>query len=504
MTDYEKMTTGSSSGGIVQRSYNALIWNYIGSAVRMSSQFLIGIVLARLLGPEAFGIVAVGWLMVGIGNLVADFGLSAALIQCKTIVERDIQFAFTAQVLLGATLTLIGFFSADAIAVFFHHADAGPVIQAMAFLFLLQSFGQTAGALLRRSLNFKAYQGINIASYLIGYLLVGIPCAYYGLGVWSLVTAQLVQSLMFSLVAMWHTKPSIIPVFKPSSPGMFAFGGKVIGANLASWGILNLDSLIIGRMLGIANLGIYNRAMVLVGTPINTLTTSLQGVLFAASSRAQADMVQLKKGYFAATAIMGLVSLPLAATVACVPETVVTAIYGKQWLAAIPVLAPLALAMAIHALLAVVGPVLMAQNKVGLELRAQLITMFLMIPVLYFTARQSIQAAAWGVMCIYLMRWVLLVRAILRTFNANWTDLVSVLRWPLSCAVVSSVLTSFCDHFLQGLADLPRLIADIATAGLTLFVLMRLFGKQILRGAHGEYLLAPGRLPVSLHRLLNI
>jgi O-antigen/teichoic acid export membrane protein len=498
------MTEKLESSGISQRSYSALLWNNFGSAVRMAFQFLIGIVLARLLGPEAFGIVAIGWLMVGIGNLVADFGLSAAVIQSKTLEEKDIRFAFTAQVMFGAALTLIGYFSAKHVAVFFHRVDAGPIIQAMAFLFLLQSFGQTAGALLQRSLNFKAYQAINIASYLTGYLLIGIPCAYYGLGAWSLVAAQLVQSLMFSLVAMWHSKQTMKPAFKPSSPGMFSFGGKVIGANLTSWCILNLDSLVIGRMLGVANLGIYNRAMALIGTPINTLTASLQGVLFAASSRAQADTTQLKKGYFAATAVIGLISLPLAATVASVPETVVTAIYGEQWLAAIPVLAPLALAMAIHALLAVVGPVLMAQNKVGLELRAQLITLLVMLPVLYLTARQSIQAVAWGVVCIYFVRWLLLVHAILPTFNANWAELLNILRWPFLCAMVPAMLTYVCNYALQGISPFPRLIADMAMAGLTLLVLMRLFGRQILHGSHGDYLLAAGRLPVLLRRLLNI
>lgn len=498
------MTDKYESTSISQRSYSALVWNFIGSAARMSSQFLIGIVLARLLGPEAFGIVAIGWLMVGIGNLVADFGLSAAVIQSKTLGEKDIRFAFTTQVMFGATLTLMGYFFARYIAIFFHHADAEPIIRGMAFLFLLQSFGQTAGALLRRSLNFKIYQAINIASYLAGYLLIGIPCAYYGLGAWSLVAAQLVQSFVFSLVAMWHTKPSMKPAFKPSSPGMFAFGGKVIGANLASWGILNLDNLVIGRMLGIANLGIYNRAMVLVGTPINTLASSLQGVLFAASSRAQADMTQLKKGYFAATAVLGLISLPLAATVASVPETVVTAIYGDQWLAAIPVLAPLALAMAIHALLAVVGPVLMAQNKVGLELRAQIITLLVMLPALYFMAARSLQAVAWSVMCVYLLRWFLLVRAILATFNASWDDLLNILRWPILCAMVSSALTLICDYSLQGLPPFLRLIADMVTAGLVLIVLMRLFGRAILSGSHGDYLLALGRLPVSFRRLLGV
>ena len=309
---------------------------------------------------------------------------------------------------------------------------------------------------------------------------------------------------MFSLVAMWHTKPSIVPAFKPSSPGMFAFGGKVIGVNLASWSISNLDSLVIGRMLGVVNLGVYNRAMVLVGTPINMLTASLQGVLFAATSRAQSDSAQLKKGYFAATAVTGLICLPIAFTVASVPESIVISIYGVKWIAAIPVLPPLALAIALNALLAIVGPVLMAQNKVGFELRAQLITLLVMIPVLYFTAQQSLQAVAWGVVCIYFVRWLLLVNAILPTCNANWAELLNILRWPLLCAVILAMLTLFADQMLQGISSILRLIADMATAAASMFLLMRLFGKKILRGPHGDYLLVAGRLPIMFRRLLGV
>jgi O-antigen/teichoic acid export membrane protein len=496
----EKKGTGSIS----QRSFTALIWNYLGSGVRMFSQFTIGIILARLLGPEAFGIVAIGFIMVSIGNLIADLGLSAAVIQSKTLEEKDVRFAFTAQMILGATFSLVGYFSANAIAEFFHHATAEPYIQAMAFLFVLQAFGQTSGAMLRRALDFKAYQLINIASYLTGYLLVGIPCAYYGLGAWSLVTAQLVQSVIFSLVAIWHSKHSMKPAFKPSTPGMFSFGWKVIAADLSSWGIHTIPSLAIGRLLGVVNLGIYARAVSLVGTPINTLTTSLQGVLFAASSKAQGDVTQLKKGYFAATALTGLVSLPLVATVASVPETVITAIYGKQWLAAIPVLAPLALAMGMHALLAVVGPVLMAQNKVSLEIRAQLIVLLVMIPVLYFTARISLEAVAWGVLCIYILRWLVLVRTILPTINTGWIELLSILRWPICCAIVTAALVVVCDCLLQGSSPITRLIVDMITAGFSMFMLMRLLGGRIWHGAHGDFLLAPGRLPGSFRRLLGV
>jgi len=206
----------------------------------------------------------------------------------------------------------------------------------------------------------------------------------------------------------------------------------------------------------------------------------------------------------AATALTGLVGLPLAATVASVPATVVTAIYGKQWLAAIPVLAPLALAAGMHALLAVVGPVLMAQNKAILEIRAQLIVLVLMVPVLYFAARMSLEAVAWGVACSYILRWFMLVSAILPTINTGWRELLSVLRWPIICAVVTAALTYICDHLLQGSSPVTRLFFDMATAGATLLILMRCFGGRILRGAHGDFLLAPGRLPVSFRRFLGI
>lgn len=489
---------------ISQCSYNALIWNYLGSAVRMSSQFIIGIILARLLGPEAFGVVAIGWLMVGIGNLVADFGLSAAVIQSETLAEKDIRFAFTAQVIFGALLTLIGFFSAEYIALFYHHVEATPVIKVMAFLFILQSFGQTAGAVLRRELNFKAYQAISIASYLIGYLLIGIPCAYNGFGAWSLVTAQLAQSTLFSAIIMWHTKHSLKPTFKPQSQGLFGFGGKVIAANIASWGISNIDSLVVGRVLGVANLGVYNRAMVLIATPMNTLTTSLQGVLFSASARSQTDILLIKKAFIASTSVIGLICLPLAITVASVPNTIVRAVYGDQWAAVIPVLPALAIAMAINAFLALIGPVIMAQNKVGLELRAQVISLIAMVPILYFTAQISLQAIAWGMVAIYLLRWFLLANSIVKTLHLKFYDLLEPLFWPLICAVTIATSTFYIDSLLLSISHYSRLITDMVTATITMFILLRFFGKKIFAGAHGEFLLKEGRIPSKLCRLIGL
>ena len=489
---------------ISQRSYQALIWNYSGSAVSMSSQFIIGIVLARLLGPEAFGIVAIGMLMIGIGNLVVDFGFGAALIQGKSVTERDIGFVFSAQVTLGALLTLTGYMASSEIAIFFHYPDATPVIAAMSLLFFIQAFGQSAGAMLRRSLNFKAYQSINIASYLTGYVLVGIPCALHGLGPWSLVTAQLAQSFVFSLLAMWLSRLPMRPTLKPESPGLFAFGGKVISTNLINWGISNIDSFAIGRFLGISDLGIYNRAMVLIAAPVNTLSGTLQGVLFAACSRAQADTSQIRKAYFAASTMLGLISLPFCLTVASVPETIITVIYGTKWGGVIPVFRPLALALAINALLSVIGPILTAQNKVILELRAQVISLLVMLPVVYLTARQSVVAVAWGVLFVSIVRWALLLKALSGSLDTTSWDLLKPVRWPLICAMITAILTWMIDYLLQGISPFPRLVGDATMAILSLIFIFKFLGKKIMRGPHGDYLILQDRLPLLVQRWIGL
>jgi PST family polysaccharide transporter len=374
----------------------------------------------------------------------------------------------------------------------------------MALLFLIQPFGQTSSAMLARELAFKTNQIIKIISYLTGYVAVGIPLAYLGFGPWSLVAAQLVQSLLFAILAVYMSNVPMRLAIKPSSTGLFSFGSKVVGANLASWCISNLDSFVIGRMLAISDLGLYNRAMALVATPMGAATTSLQAVLFSACSHAQTDHDRLKRAYLAATATIGFICLPVFITVAFVPNTVILGLYGVKWAAAIPILIPLALAMPVNALLALVGPVLTAMNKVDLELRVQVISLLVMLPVLYLTAQYSLSTVAWGVLAVYILRWLLLVSAILRALNAKWLELFNAMLWPFICALIVALPTWGIDHLVIGLPSPVHLAVDMMAAVFILLLFTRLFGKSILKGFHGDYLLGAGRLPVPLRHWLKV
>jgi len=486
------------------RAISAAKWSYAGNVARAVGQFLIGIVLARILGPEAFGVVAIAWLMISIGKLIADFGFGAALVQRKELTPHDIQFAFTIQLLIGIGLMLIGIASASHIAGYFKQPDAAPVIKAMSLLFVVQAIAQTGTSLLSRKLGFKSIQVANVATYLLGYLGIGIPFALMGMEVWSLVVAQAVQAVTYAAAVVWLSGMRLRISLRRDSPGMFHFGAKVMSANIASWGILNLDSAVAGRAFGVADLGLYNRAMALVATPTATLTTSMQGVLFSACARAQDNIGRIRSAYLGATGLLGLVTMPVFVTVALVPGTVVSAIYGSAWMNATIVLAPLALAMPVHAILAIVGPVLMAVDKVELEVRAQWLALLIMIPLLALAATHSLAALAWAVLATYLVRLVLLVAAMRRVVRFAWAEWGSALLPAVLFTAMVAVPTFLADTFANLRGAGVRLAADLAIAGALSALALRMLGPSIANGPMGIALGAGAQLPVIVRRWARI
>src|ERR1035437_4738623 len=143
------MKTNAST--LNQRTGSALKWNYVGMAVRSSSSLVLGVVLARLLGPKPFGVVALAAVLIGFCNLLADSGFGAAIVQRESLSEEDIRFAFLYQMLSGVFLALACFFGASIIANLFRNQEVAPVIRVLSWTFPLQAFGQTATSLLKRN-----------------------------------------------------------------------------------------------------------------------------------------------------------------------------------------------------------------------------------------------------------------------------------------------------------------------------------------------------------------
>ena len=482
----------------------ALKWNYLGTLTKVLSQLAIGILLARLLGPEPFGLVAIAWLVLGLGNLLADFGLSAALIQKAQISARDIRHIFTLQMLSGLGLTLIAIGTASWVAAFFGREDAAQVLRWMSLLFLFQSFGQTATAILRRDLNHKRVQILQVLSYLISYIAIGIPLALYGAGVWALVWAQLAQSASYALAVYLSVRHSLLPSIKSDQPGLLGFGSKVLLSNLSSWGYLSLDTAIVGRMLGMVDLGLYNRSMNLLASPMYTAVATLQGVMFPLYSRLTGRIEDVRQIYLASVCMLAVLIVPAFAAIAVIPNTTIEAIYGSNWSAATVLVTPLALAMPIYAVLALGGPLMLGLGRAGMEASAQALGLLVMVVIVIAGARISLAAVAWAILLVYLLRALLVTRLAIGLIGLQSLSVVRALAGPALLGVVAAAMASSVDYFMSGQHPIIRLLVDIGMAAAIVGIFIWLLGRWIfcLEAKHVIWQ-ARSHIPAALHALIR-
>ncbi|MES2987766.1 MAG: lipopolysaccharide biosynthesis protein [Pseudomonadota bacterium] len=488
---------------LTQRSAHAALWNYAGNTARLLLQFTIGVILARLLGPQAFGLVAIAMLLIGLGQLFVDFGFNSAIIQSREIARGDVDFVFTMQIAIGAAMTGLVLVAAGPIAGFFGEPAAAPVVGAMAWMFVLRAIGQTAAALLGRELRFKALQLGAIISYLVGYAAIGLPMAFYGYGVWSLVAAQLVQTGMSTVIAVFMVGGLHRFSLRGGRGDLFRFGGLVISANISSWFLSNSDALIVGHVNGATPLGFYNRAQNLAGVPMGAVVGGMQGVLFASASRAQDNHEALRSGLLACVGLFVLLSGSVLLAVAAASDTVILALYGKQWEQTAALLTPLCVAMAINGILAFIGPVLMGIGRVDKEVKAQWLSVLMMVPAIYGVAHISLVAMAWTVVLVYFIRMCLLSYALQSSVQFGWKEVAQAIIAPLIVAVAAAVSARLADYSAGSLSVGWRLLFVITAAGLgSAFAAFCLRGS-LMRSALGALILKSDVIPVPFCRWLT-
>ena len=469
------------SKGLSDRSLAALKWNYAGVAVKVISQLIIGIVLARLLGPEPFGLFAITLLVTGVGSIVVEMGLGSALVQKEVVTEEDIRAVFTRLMLTGVAMACLAILGANWIAGLFNDARLGPVLIGGAIFLVFQSFGVVSASLLKRDLEIRTVQVGQVASYLIGFLGVGVTMALLGFGVWSLIAALISQSFIFTVMMYLKVRHPIKPLLRADTSHVNKFGYRVALTNLANWTIENMDNFLVGKFFGMNALGLYSISYNLVRTPTNHVMTTVQTVLFPASARAQKNNESIQRAYLATLGIVTLVILPTFAGVAAVSGTVVEALYGQKWVEAIPLLLPLALAMPIHA--AMTGSVILwGKGLVGLELRVQFWIAIVFVLTLLAASRISLIAMAWGVFIVYFLRCAWLTKEILRSIHLPWARFGLAVRGGLLLGIVAFIVLAGADRLLITLGVIPqiRLSVEIMLGMLVLVSIPVLFARFVL------------------------
>jgi O-antigen/teichoic acid export membrane protein len=411
---------------LAQSAFQALAWQYSGAIFQAGLQFAVGVTLARLLTPEAFGAVGMTLIAIGFAKLVGDLGFGAAIIQYPDLTTRHVRTAFTGSILCGTLLFLVLWFIAPAVSRLFNHDSLTLMLRVIALSLILSGTAVVSGALLRRELQFRLLTVVEIISYAIGFGVVGVSMAVLGYGAWSLIVANIVQPLCLLALAVPLGNQSIRPLF-----GILEYRdlcrvacGEMLN-NVVNFGAENLHFFTVGKWLGASALGLFNRSFYLMHLPVMYFSFALWNVMFSLYSKIQDDIPRLGRAFRLTVSLTGVVTVPVFFAMAVVPEVVIVGLFGAQWKPAAATFQILCLSGPFMAMMRVFGAVTNARGYLFSECGRQVIYLVLVAAALWSLFSFGLEGLATAVAIGVVARYFLLAQLALKLTGTKWRQFFS-------------------------------------------------------------------------------
>ena len=361
---------------LTKATLRGVSWNTAATVATAAMQIGYTAVMARLLPPAAFGLVALAGVVLRFGTYLAQMGLEQALVQKPDLSEADVRATFTTAIGLGTLATLVLVAAAPLAPLVLREPAVVPLIQALALSLFITGLSATAISLLRREMAFGTLALMQTVAYVVAYGGLGIGLALKGFGVWSLVAATLGQGLITAGWAYAATRHSLRLYFHWAHyRPLLRYGSRITLTSFLEFITSSLDTLLVGRLLGAAALGLYNRAWMLVTLPLYLLTNSVSRVIFPAFSQVQANQPKLRTVYLASTTLVAAGVLPVCAGVAVAAPELVRALLGPGWAAAVPVLRVMCLAVPLSLITMFAGIVCDARAALAAKIRVNLLAL---------------------------------------------------------------------------------------------------------------------------------
>lgn len=318
---------------------------WLGGARLMAQfvQFGAGLVLARLLSPADFGVVASVNVIAGFGVLMFEGGLRAALVHAKAPTKRDYSTVFWLNLVGGFVLAGLLTLAAPLIAGFYRQPILTSITPIVGLTFAC-STGVVNAAILQRQLKFRASAALESGGTILGIGLT-LVLALIGFGPFSLaigpVFAQVVVSVGYAILSPW--KPDLSISWR-SLRNLMRYSLPLVGSNISDYWGRNIDSLLVGRFLGAASLGYYSRAYNLMLLPLTQVTQSVGSAVSPALARMQDEPARAGEAYARSLRLISFLTITFMVGMAATAPALVDVLWGRQWQPSVPLLQVLALA----------------------------------------------------------------------------------------------------------------------------------------------------------------
>ncbi len=321
-----------------QSIVTGMIWKLLERGGVQGVQFIVQIILARLLLPSDYGILALVVIFITIANVFVQSGLSTSLIQKKIVDEIDLSSVFFVSLVIATFLYFVLYVTAPMIAVFYEKVSLVPVLRVLAITLFPGAFNSIQNSIISRNMQFRRLFYSSIGAGIFSGV-VGVSMAYMGYGIWALVAQQLCNSLVITII-LWFSVPWR-PIMKFSLAKikiLFSFGWKLLLSSLIETIYRELRSLIIGKIYSPEILGYYNRGQQFPQLIVNNISGSIQSVMLPALSTQQEYTYRVKNMVRRSIVVSSFIVFPLMVGLAVVAEPLVIVILTEKWLPTVPFL----------------------------------------------------------------------------------------------------------------------------------------------------------------------
>ena len=462
-----------------QATTKGLFWSSVERFSNQGVQFVFSIILARLLSPSDYGIIAMVTIFFAVAQSFVDSGFSNALVRKTDRVEEDLSTCFYFNIGVGIIAYIVLFLIAPLVANFYNQPIHSPIIRITGLEVMLNSLCVVQQALFTIKIDFKSQAKITLSATVISGI-VGILLAYQGYGIWALVwqgvASSIVRMGLLWLMSKWRPRKGFS---KSSFNYLFGYGSKLLASGLLDTIYNNIYPIVIGKFYNPAQLGNYSRALGWAQLPSANITSILQRVTFPVLSAIQDDTLRLQNSYRRLLKLSAFIVFPLMMGLAAIASPLIRVILTAKWDGCVLYLQILCFALMLYPIHAINLNLLQVKGRSDLFLRLEIIKKIIGVVILIITIPLGITAMCLGMVFSSIICLIVNTYYTSRFIDVGLLTQLKDLRIILINSLVMGggiyILTSFID--IEGL----KLVMGIVIGFLLYFIGSFYFSKAELQ-----------------------
>lgn len=365
-----------------QKTIHGLFWSFIDNFAKLGIQFIVGIILARILSPREFGLIGMLTIFIAVSHTIVESGFGSALIRKKDCTQVDYSTVFYFNLIISIVLYVVLFFSSGLISRFFAEAELENMLKVFGLILVMNAFGMIQQTIFSQKINFKVQTNITLIAA-IGSGALAIVSALMGMGVWSLVLLNLSQAFLNSLFLwIWSAWRPTRVFSKKSFFGLFGFGSKLLISALIETIFQNIYFAVIGKYFSANELGFYTRADQFRNLPSRNIMAVIQRVSYPVLSTIQDEPNRLKENYRKLIRSTMYITFILMLGMVAVAKPMVLTLIGEKWLPSVQYIQLLCFVGMFYPLQALNLNILNVKGRSDLFLRLEILKKIIAVPVI--------------------------------------------------------------------------------------------------------------------------